>query len=71
MSDLGVAMVIEDDADMRNLLQAVLLQAGFVVHTASDGREGVDIVKEIQPNVVTLDIGLPDIDGFEVLRRIR
>ena len=71
MSDLGVAVVIEDDADMRNLLQAVLLQAGFEVHTASDGREGVEAVRDKPANVVILDIGLPDIDGFEVLRRIR
>ena len=71
MSDLGVAVVIEDDADMRNLLQAVLLQAGFVVHAASDGREGVEVVRDKLANVVILDIGLPDIDGFEVLRRIR
>ena len=71
MSDLGVAVVIEDDTDMRNLLQAVLLQAGFEVHTASGGREGVEAVRDKLPNVVILDIGLPDIDGFEVLRRIR
>jgi two-component system OmpR family response regulator len=71
MSGLGVAVVIEDDADMRNLLQAVLLQAGFDVHTASDGREGVEVVRDKLAKVVILDIGLPDIDGFEVLRRIR
>jgi DNA-binding response OmpR family regulator len=71
MSDLGVAVVIEDDDDMRNLLRAVLLQAGFEVHSAASGREGVEVVKDSQANLVTLDIGLPDIDGFEVLRRIR
>jgi DNA-binding response OmpR family regulator len=71
MDDLGVAVVIEDDADMRGLLEAVLVQAGFEVHTAGGGREGVEIVRETQATVVTLDIGLPDIDGFEVLRRIR
>lgn len=71
MSDLGVAVVIEDDLDMRNLLQGVLSQSGFAVHTASDGREGVAVVREIGPDLVTLDVGLPDIDGFEVLRRIR
>ena len=71
MSDLGVAVVIEDDADMRNLLEAVLLQAGFEVHTASDGHEGVEVARDKQANIVTLDIGLPDIDGYEVLRRIR
>ena len=71
MSDLGVAVVIEDDLDMRNLLEGVLLQSGFVVHTAADGREGVEVVRDRMPDVVTLDVGLPDIDGFEVLRRIR
>ncbi|MDQ0768336.1 two-component system OmpR family response regulator [Pseudarthrobacter defluvii] len=71
MDDLGVAVVIEDDADVRNLLEGVLSQAGFEVHTAVDGRTGVDVVRSKQANVVTLDIGLPDIDGFEVLRRIR
>ena len=71
MDDLGVAVVIEDDVDIRNLLEGVLTQAGFEVHTAADGREGVEIVRHNQANVVTLDVGLPDIDGFEVLRRIR
>ena len=71
MDDLGVAVVIEDDVDVRNLLEGVLSQAGFEVHTAADGREGVEVVRHRQANVVTLDIGLPDIDGLEVLRRIR
>lgn len=69
--ELGVAVVIEDDADVRNLLEGVLSQAGFEVHTAADGRAGVEVVRNKQANVVTLDIGLPDIDGLEVLRRIR
>jgi DNA-binding response OmpR family regulator len=71
MEDLGVAVVIEDDEDIRNLLEGVLRQAGFQVHTAVDGRDGVEVVRNNNAHVVTLDIGLPDIDGFEVLRRIR
>lgn len=71
MSDLGVAVVIEDDEDMRNLIGGILLQWGFEVHTASGGREGVEVVRDINPDVVTVDVGLPDIDGLEVLRRIR
>ncbi|BAS10199.1 probable transcriptional regulator ycf27 [Arthrobacter sp. Hiyo4] len=71
MDDLGVAVVIEDDVDVRNLLEGVLTQAGFEVHTAAEGREGVEVVRHNKAQVVTLDIGLPDIDGFEVLRRIR
>lgn len=71
MDDLGIAVVIEDDEDVRNLLEGVLSQAGFEVHTAMDGRRGVEVVRDKQAKVVTLDVGLPDIDGFEVLRRIR
>ena len=46
MIDLGVAVVIEDDADVRNLLDAVLQQAGFEVHSAATGRDGVDIARQ-------------------------
>lgn len=71
MSDLGVAVVIEDDDDVRGLLDAVLCQAGFEVHSAATGGHGVDLARARRANVITLDVGLPDIDGYEVLRRIR
>ena len=66
-----VAVVIEDDADIRNLLQAILAQAGFTCFAAETGDEGIDAVREHQPILTTLDISLPGIDGFEVARRIR
>lgn len=65
------AVVIEDDLEIRNLLCAVLEQGGFQVSSAASGREGVEVVRDKVPTVVTLDIGLPDIDGYEVLRRLR
>lgn len=71
MSDPGVAVVIEDDDDVRNLLDAVLTQSGFEVHSAGLGRDGVELVARHGATIVTLDVGLPDIDGYEVLRRIR
>lgn len=71
MSEPGVAVVIEDDEDVRNLVDAILKEAGFVVHSAATGREGVEVVRHQRAAVVTLDIGLPDMDGHEVLRRIR
>lgn len=67
----GTAVVIEDDPDIRNILCAVLQQAGFDVQSGATGRDGVEIVRNNTPTVVTLDVGLPDIDGYEVLRRIR
>ncbi len=66
-----VAVVIEDDADIRNLLTAILTQAGFTCHASSTGAEGIEAVRHHQPIVTTLDISLPGIDGFEVARRIR
>jgi DNA-binding response OmpR family regulator len=71
MSEPGVAVVIEDDEDVRNLVDAILKEAGFVVHSAATGREGVEVVRDQQAVVVTLDVGLPDMDGHEVLRQIR
>ncbi|UWX97987.1 response regulator transcription factor [Arthrobacter zhaoxinii] len=66
-----VAVIIEDDADIRDLLNAVLQQSGFKVFTAPNGSEGVEAVRLHSPTVVTLDLGLPDIDGFEVIRQLR
>lgn len=71
MEDAGVAVVVEDDLDMRNLLEGIFIRSGLTVHTASDDRSGVQMVREMKPHIVTLDVGLPDIDGLEVLRRIR
>jgi DNA-binding response OmpR family regulator len=70
-SDRRAAVVIEDDLDIRNLVCAVLEQGGFQVSAVATGRDGVDVIRKEHPAVVTLDIGLPDIDGYEVLRRIR
>ncbi|WP_200896396.1 response regulator transcription factor [Pseudarthrobacter chlorophenolicus] len=71
MSDARVGLVIEDDHDIRELVRTVLTQAGFDVTVASSGAEGVLVAKTISPDVITLDLGLPDIDGFEVSRQIR
>ncbi|BCW18275.1 putative sensory transduction protein [Arthrobacter sp. NtRootA9] len=71
MSDARVGLVIEDDHDIRELVRTVLTQAGFDVTVASSGAEGVLVAKNINPDVITLDLGLPDIDGFEVSRQIR
>jgi DNA-binding response OmpR family regulator len=64
-------VVIEDDADIRNLLEAILGQAGFTCYTAASGAEGIEAIRTHQPILTTLDISLPGIDGFEVARQIR
>lgn len=71
MDNPRVAVVIEDDQDIRELVQAVLEQSGFQVHAQGNGADGVETVRAVNPTIVMLDLGLPDIDGFEVARRIR
>jgi DNA-binding response OmpR family regulator len=66
-----VAVVIEDDADIRNLLEAILAQAGFTCYTTGAGLEGIAAIRQYDPILTTLDISLPGIDGFEVARQIR
>lgn len=65
------AVIIEDDADIRNFLEAILTQAGFACHSTGDGASGIAAIREHDPIVTTLDISLPGIDGFEVARQIR
>jgi len=72
MSDLDRrAVVIEDDADVRALLTQLLQQAGFEVTEAETGAAGVRAVRDLDADLVTLDLNLPDLDGIEVCRRIR
>ena len=64
-------IVIEDKPDLRDMLAETLRLEGCEVRTAQDGRSGVDLVKVVRPDVVISDLGLPDIDGYEVARELR
>ena len=71
ITDRRVAVIIEDDADIRNLLEAVLTQAGFEAIPTSNGLDGIAAVRAHDPIVTTLDVSMPGMDGFETARRIR
>ena len=64
-------LVVDDNADAVASLQALLALDGHEVFTACDGRSALAAVQRLRPDAVVLDIGLPDIDGYEVARRIR
>lgn len=66
-----MAVIIEDDGDIRSILEAVLQQSGFETHAVGTGTEGVEAVRSHAPDIITLDLGLPDFDGFEVVRQVR
>ena len=64
-------LYIEDNPDNRALVQRALEAKGYRYVWAGTGQEGLDKVKAEHPNVILLDINLPDIDGYEVARRLR
>ena len=64
-------LVIEDDPDIRGLVVALVERAGMRASEAADGRAGVRAFFEQRPDLVVLDIGLPELDGWQVLARIR
>jgi DNA-binding response OmpR family regulator len=70
--DQGTSVLtIEDDADIRQLLQTLLRREGYAVSEASSGRDGLRAFHQTRPDVVILDLSLPDLDGWQVLERIR
>jgi DNA-binding response OmpR family regulator len=69
VSDL--VLVIEDDADIALGVRTVLGRSGFEVTTAAEGREGLRVFHNERPDIVILDVGLPEMDGWTVLERIR
>ncbi len=71
MAEKARIMIVEDDPDLAELLQNFFTVQGYQVLSAAWGEEGVRLTREHAPDLVMLDIRLPDIDGYEVCRRIR
>lgn len=64
-------LLIEDDVRLANMVSEYLRQSGYLVDHAGDGHGGLTMLQSIAPNLVVLDLMLPDMDGLEVCRRIR
>lgn len=71
MSDKSTALIIDDEIQIRRLLSIVLEAEGYRVLEAESGRQGLSDVALRRPDVVLLDLGLPDIDGMDLLKRLR
>ncbi|WP_415854447.1 PP2C family protein-serine/threonine phosphatase [Sinomonas sp. G460-2] len=65
------ALIVEDSADVAVLLNAVLSREGFATESAATGHRALEAARLLQPDLITLDLGLPDIDGLEVCRALR
>jgi two-component system KDP operon response regulator KdpE len=66
-----VALIIEDEIQIRRLLRVVLEAENYQVHEAETGRQGLVEIAGRRPAIILLDLGLPDLDGLEVLKRLR
>ncbi len=64
-------LVVDDELTLLNTVKAYLEQEGFTVQTTTDGRSALTLFRNFQPDLVVLDIMLPEIDGLEVLRQLR
>ncbi|RMI08801.1 response regulator transcription factor [Cellulomonas triticagri] len=64
-------LVVDDEPNIRELLATSLRFAGFEVHAAADGGAALRLAKQVQPDLLVLDVMLPDMDGFTVTRRLR
>ena len=64
-------LVVDDEPNIRELLATSLRFAGFEVHAAADGATALRLAKQVQPDLLVLDVMLPDMDGFTVTRRLR
>ena len=64
-------MVVEDELELAEVLEAYLRRAGFTTERASDGARALELYRAASPDLVLLDVMLPRMDGFEVLKRLR
>lgn len=64
-------LVIDDEPSVRELVARYLTKAGFHVHTASSGAEGLRLAEQIRPNAITLDVLMPEMDGWAVLSALK
>ncbi|MDO6591050.1 two-component system response regulator CreB [Loktanella sp. D2R18] len=64
-------LIADDDAQIRDVLRIALGQAGFAVAEAADGRAALEAARSLKPDLIVLDIGMPEMDGLSVCRELR
>ena len=67
----NTVLVVEDEEHIRTVIEYNLRRQGFDVYTAADGLDGLDLVKRVWPDVVLLDWMMPEMDGLEVLAKLK
>ncbi len=69
--DQKKVLIIEDEEIIRGILQKKISKEGYQVEVAEDGKEGVEKIREVMPDIIILDIVMPRMDGFAVLEEIK
>jgi two-component system chemotaxis response regulator CheY len=64
-------LVVDDAAFMRMMIRDILAKEGYVIHEAVNGRDAIEKYSEIRPDLVTMDITMPEMSGLDALREIR
>jgi two-component system, OmpR family, KDP operon response regulator KdpE len=64
-------LVVDDEVAIRRILKVCLTSSGYAVHESASGHEALKAIDEIQPDLVLLDLGLPDMDGSKVVTKVR
>ena len=64
-------LLVDDEDNLRSMLEAALRHSGFDVHPVANGRDAIAAVPEVDPDLIVLDVMLPDLDGFDVCKRLR
>ncbi|MEZ4661458.1 MAG: response regulator [Caldilineaceae bacterium] len=71
MNEKLQVLVVDDEVQIRRFLKISLEGSGYTVHEAGTGQEGLFIAAKVRPDLIILDLGLPDLDGVEVLKHLR
>ena len=71
MAPSATVLVVDDSDVIRSLIVLNLELEGFTIHQARDGQECLDIVHEVKPDVITLDVAMPRLDGFRTVEALR
>ena len=68
---MPTVLVVDDEMKITRLIRDYLEQAGFFVATAADGKSALASARQLKPDLIVLDLGLPNIDGLDVIRALR
>ena len=70
-NEAKIILCIEDEPEMIDLIRLILSRRGFIVRGANSGEEGLKIIREEHPDLILLDLMMPDMDGWEVYQRMK